>query len=135
MQSSTAAKGDRGKIALMYSQCILLCVILRVKQELLILQVKLTTFMKCHGGAQIVPLCCSGEQQSDLTTDLDHGCHSQTFHAHRTHHFYEASHYNFPWYLMIGDAAEREPQSGQLITDPASGEKRDGVIRGNLLRD
>lgn len=29
---------------------------------------------------------------------------------------------------MIGDVAEREAQSGQLITDPASSRKREGVI-------
>lgn len=36
---------------------------------------------------------------------------------------------------MIGNAAERESQSGQLITDPASSRKREGVISGKLLGD
>lgn len=54
MQSSAAAMGDCEKIALMYSHCILLYVILWEKTELLILWVKLTIFIKFLGVAQIV---------------------------------------------------------------------------------
>lgn len=105
------------------------------KLELLILWVKLTIFIKCLGVAQIV--FCVTAKWSNATGPaiLDRGNISLTLHAHRTQHFYEVFHYNFFWYLMIRAAAEREAQPGQLITVPASGRKREGVIWGKLLGD
>lgn len=105
------------------------------KLELLILRVKLTIFIKYLGVAQIVSYVTAKCSNATWPVILDQCCDSLILHAHRPQHFYEVFHYDFPWFLMIGDAAEREAQSGQLITDPASSRKREGVIQGKLLGD
>lgn len=77
--------------------------------------------MKCSNATQLVI--------------QDQRCNFQRLHAHRLQHFYEVFHYSFLWYLMIGGVAEREAQSGQLITNPASSRKREmGYLREIALR-
>ena len=40
-----------------------------------------------------------------------------------------------PRYLVIGGAADRDAQSGQLITNAASRREKEGVIRGKVRED
>lgn len=107
----------------------------RWKLELLILWVKLTIFIKYLGVTQIVSRVTAKCSNATQLVILDQRCNFQRLHAHRLQHFYEVFHYSFLWYLMIGGVAEREAQSGQLITDPASSRKREmGYLREIALR-
>lgn len=74
--------GDCEKIALMYSHCIVLYVILSEELELLILWAKLTIFINYLGAAQIV--CLITAKCSNTTWPVtDQGRNSFALHAHR----------------------------------------------------
>lgn len=129
MQSNVAARGYCGEIVLMYSHCILLCVIPREESELLMLRVKLTILMKYGGTPQT--FCCITVKCSHVTwaVILDVAILRHFMHTH-LNTVCQASHYNVPQYLMIWGAAEWKPQSGQPDAEPASGIKRRRGRRG-----